>query len=101
MEILIMSAATIIPQRRFLMNKKLIFSLLLAVCLLAIVSVVVFGQASSNVRWEYTTFDSGSLSQEQIREQLNTLGQQGWDLVTVTRDKERSSPSIMVFKRRL
>jgi hypothetical protein len=65
------------------MNKKLIFSLLLVVCLLAVVSVVVFAQSSPNVRWEYSSFNNSLIDRPAIDE-LNRLGKEGWELVTVS-----------------
>jgi hypothetical protein len=77
--------------KEFFMNKKLIF-LVLLVCLLAVVAVVAFGQNSPSVRWEYNFVAGGSL------ETANKLGQEGWELVTVT---GTSSINNMLFKRRL
>jgi len=84
-----MSAATLTPQRRFFMNKKLIFSVLLVVCLLAVVSVVAFSQTSPNVRWEYKWSSSFS------PEDYNELGKQGWEAVAF------SDRMGLLLKRRL
>jgi len=77
------------------MNKKLIFSILLVVCLLAVVSVVVFAQSSPNVRWEYTGFQ-GHIDKPEDLQKANQLGAEGWELIA--RD---TSYGILMFKRRL
>jgi hypothetical protein len=65
------------------MNKKLIFSVLLVICLLAVVSVVAFAQSSPNVRWEYRSFNGSRINQPAIDE-LNDLGKEGWELIAVS-----------------
>jgi uncharacterized membrane protein len=55
------------------MNKKLIFSVLLVVCLLVVVAVVSFAQTSQNVRWEF--------AYETSLNAANRMGQEGWELV--------------------
>ena len=72
------------------MNKKLFFSVLLAVCLLTVVTVVVFAQSSTNVRWEYSSIRSANV------ERANELGRNGWELVAVN-----SGYDEWIFKRRL
>jgi len=81
------------------MNKKLIFSVLLAVCLLAVVSVVVFGQPSprSTERWEYMVVDASRASKvRDLIPRSNELGKEGWELVEIVVGTDE-----MVFKRRL
>ena len=75
--------------KEFFMSKKLIFSIML-VCLLAFVTVWAFAQNSPNVRWEYTsvkrTTDRSS-TQADVNatiENINRLGQEGWELVLET-----------------
>ena len=76
------------------MNKKPIF-LVLLVCLLAFIAVLAFGQSSPTVRWEYTTTE-----EIKNREQLNALGAQGWELVTVSKNSS-SGDNTLWWKRRL
>ena len=76
------------------MNKKLIFSVLLVVCLLAVVTVIAFAQNSPNVRWDYTIYrQSGSWAESELQA-VKQLGEQGWELVT-------SHSNGLLFKRRL
>jgi len=80
------------------MNKKLIFSVLLVVCLLAVVSVVVFSQSSPSpsVRWEYTSFRGDIHNMRATMQKANQLGAEGWELV-------QWEPQLddLIFKRRL
>jgi len=76
------------------MNKKrLVFSVLLVVCLLAVVSVVASAESSPNVRWEYT---SVAALFNQVVERANTLGADGWELVTIIEGK---TTFTLIFKR--
>jgi len=76
------------------MNKKrLVFSVLLVVFLLAMVSVVASAQSSPNVCWEYT---SVAALFNQIVERANKLGAEGWELVTIIDGK---STYTLIFKR--
>jgi len=93
MEVLNMSAVTKTPQRSFLMNKKIIFSLMLVI-ILAFVAVVAFGQSSQNVRWEYAFITRSSQSA------ANELGAQGWELVAVDTAVSTQN-SLLIFKRKL
>ena len=80
------------------MNKKLIFSVLLVVCLLAVVSVAAFAQSSPSVRWEYTYFvqNTDQMNDAQIQ-RLNQLGAEGWELVAYGGYNGKS----LILKRRL
>jgi len=82
------------------MNKKLIFSVLLVVCLLTVVSVVVFAQSSPNVCWEYTVLSNrdvpGARNYAGMVRAMNRLGAEGWEMVGAPGDGTE-----FVFKRRL
>jgi len=81
------------------MNKKLIFSVLLAVCLLTVVSVVVFAQnrPGPNVRWEYTVLNTKNYTTNAaLTSEMNKLGGEGWELQTAL-----TTGGELVFKRRL
>jgi hypothetical protein len=76
------------------MNKKrLVFTVLLVVCLLALVSVAASAQSSPNVRWEYT---SVAAFFNQIVDRSNTLGAEGWELITIIENK---TTYTLIFKR--
>jgi hypothetical protein len=78
-------------------NKKLIFSVILAAFLLSFVAVMAFSQTSPSVRWEYTAFRPGDLSaSNQVVQQANQLGREGWELVTF-----ENGQGTLLFKRRL
>ena len=74
--------------KEFFMNKKIILGLML-VCLLAFGAIMACSQSSTNVRWEYTTYNDDDLIQG-----ANNLGQEGWELVNVVN-------RTAFFKRRL
>jgi hypothetical protein len=76
------------------MNKKLIISVLLVVCLLAVAAVVSFAQPSPNVRWEYMVINTSYI------EALNQLGREGWELVS-TIGNPGANNDRHYFKRRL
>jgi hypothetical protein len=83
------------------MNRKLIFSVLLVVCLLAVVTVVAFAQTGPNVRWEYTFVNIGrGVSLNQLNQRASELGTQGWEAVGMV-DGYDGSFSTVMFKRRL
>ena len=83
------------------MNKKIIIGALV-ICLLAFVAVFAFSQSSTNIRWEYTTFQSndgyGNMTKEDL-ERANQLGREGWELVTASMNHNKQI--IYIFKRRL
>ena len=75
------------------MNKKLIFSVLLVICLLAVVTVVAFAQTSPNARWEYMVVQNSQTAT--LADKANELGAQGWELII------RDNSANLIFKRRL
>jgi len=82
------------------MNKKLIFSVLLVVCLLAVVSVVAFAQTRPVERWEYNVVNYRQLATSgkyvDMTPALNRLGAEGWELVGAPGDG-----ADFIFKRKL
>ena len=89
------------------MNKKLIFFGIL-VCLLVFVAVLAFSQNNQNIRWEYTSL-SISLTRNEDRTyrnldtlntRANTLGREGWELVSSV-ENWNSGVFTLFFKRRL
>jgi hypothetical protein len=71
------------------MNKNIVIGVFL-ICLLAFVAVFAFSQSNTSVRWEFMRVTDFW--------QLNELGEQGWELVSVTDSNARMN---FFLKRRL
>ena len=80
------------------MDKKKMF-LLLTVFLLVFVTVIVYSQSDSNIRWEYNVFTTQDASE--IVSRSNRLGSHGWELVSTTlKDWNGQTTYTLFFKRR-
>ena len=73
------------------MNKKIIFGALL-ICLLAFGAVLVFGQTSPSVRWEYRTVSI--MNYDSLEATLNRESAQGWEFIGAP-----GHGSTLIFKR--
>jgi len=79
------------------MNKKIIIGVF---GFLMFVGVMVFAQNNPNVRWEYNTLNIIGWSASDVNQELNRLGQGGWELVT-NAEVALSNTRLLILKRRL
>ena len=71
--------------------------LLLAVCAFSLLSQNT--QADVKDAWEYTAYATYSTQTFDIQ-QLNNLGSQGWEVVTVMPAADEKNPTRILFKRK-